>query len=167
MKLTRIIRPDQTGPRHKHVVTLSAEERTDLERLVRTGIGAARTLLHARILLKADAGPQGPAWTDDQIRTALDVSDDTIGRVRRAWLLQGLDAALHRRPNATPPRRNLDGRAEAHLITLACSTPPAGHSHWTMQLLADQLAIDLVGAPTVSDETVRRLLKQTCSSHGK
>lgn len=167
MKLTRIILPEQTGPRHKHVVTLTAEERAELERLVRTGTSAARTLLHGRILLKADAGRHGPAWTDDQIRTALDVSDDTIGRVRRAWVHQGQDAALHRRRSATPPRRKLDGRAEAHLIKLACSSPPEGRSHWTMQLLADQLAVDLVGAPSVSDETVRRLLKKTCSSRGR
>lgn len=167
MKLTRIIRPEQTGPRHTHVVTLSSEERIELERRVRTGTSAARTHLHARILLKADAGPQGPAWTDDQIRTALEVSDDTIGRVRRAWVFHGQDAALHRRRSATPPRRKLDGRAEAQLITLACSTPPEGRSHWTMQLLADRLAVDLVGAPTVSDETVRRILKKTCSSRGR
>jgi transposase len=167
MKLTRIIRPEQTGPRRKYIVTLSAEERGDLERRVRTGTGKARTLLHARIVLKADAGPLGPAWTDEQIRNALDVSDDTISRVRQAGVRDGLDAALHRRAAATPPPRKLDGRAEAHLILLACSAPPEGRSHWTMQLLADQLAVDLVGVAAVSDETVRRMLKKTRSNRGR
>lgn len=167
MKLTQIIRPDQIGARRTYVVTLTGEERTDLERVVQTGSGKARTLLHARILLKADAGPHGPRWTDEQIRAALDVSDDTISRAREACVRDGLDAALHRRSAAAPRPRTLDGRAEAHLIKLACSTPPEGRRRWTMQLLADHLAVDLVDMPAVSDETVRRVLKKTGSNPGR
>ena len=102
MKLTNIIFPPQAAPRAKFVVTLTEEERHTLERLACTGRGKARTLTHARILLKADAGPAGPRWADADIATALDVSLDTIARVRRACVEQGLDAALHRRPAQTP-----------------------------------------------------------------
>lgn len=168
MKLTSIIYPPQIGPRKTYVVTLTDEERAALTHLVRTGRGKARVLTHARVLLKADAGPAGPHWTNADIRAALDVSEDTITRVRRAFVHDGVDAALHRRSPATPPPpRKLDGRAEAHLIKLACSTPPEGRARWTLQLLADHLAVDLVGAPTISDETVRRVLKKTASSRGR
>jgi transposase len=165
MKLISVILPPQTAPRSKFVVTLTAEERHDLEQLTRTGRGKARTLAHARILLKADAGPTGPNWTAADIAAALDVSLDTIARVRRAFVEDGLEAALHRRPSRTPRLRTLDGRAEAHLIALACSAPPDGAVRWTMQLLTEHFA-GLGVSPPVSDETVRRTLKQTRSSRG-
>lgn len=165
MKLTRIIFPPQAAPRTKFVVTLTEEERATLEQLPRVGRGKARTLTHARILLKADAGPAGPNWADAAIAAALDVSPDTIARVRRAFVEDGLDAALHRRPSRTPRQRTLDGRAEAHLVALACSAPPDGAARWTLQLLTERFVALGVGPP-VSDETVRRTLKQTSSSRG-
>ncbi len=165
MKLTRVLFPPQAAPRTKFVVTLTAEERATLEQLTRVGRGKARTLTRARILLKADTGPAGPNWADADIATALDVSPDTIARVRRAFVDDGLDAALHRRPSRTPRPRKLAGRAEAHLIALACGAPPDGAARWTLQLLTERFVALGVGPP-VSDETVRRTLKQTSSSRG-
>ncbi len=160
MKRTTILFPPQTAPRTKFGVTLTAEERHDLEQLTRTGRGKARTLTHARILLKADAGPDGPRWADADIAAALDVSLDTSGRVRRAFVEEGLDVALHRRPVRMPRLRKLDGRAEAHLVALACSTPPDGADRWTLHLLTERFGA-LEVSPPVSDETVRRVLTQT------
>lgn len=165
MKLTTVIFPPQAAPRTKFVVALTAEDRAALEQVTRTGRGKARALTHARILLKADAGAAGPNWTDADIAAALDVSPDTIARVRRAFVEEGLEAALHRRPARTPRLRKLDGRAEAHLIALACSPPPDGAARWTLELLTERFIALGVGPP-VSDETVRRTLKQTSSSPG-
>ena len=165
MKLTRIIFPPHTAPRTKFVVMLTGEERQELEQLTGVGRGKARTLTHARILLKADAGPTGPTWADADIAAALDVSLDTIARVRRAFVEDGLDTALHRRRSRTPRLPKLDGRAEAHLIALACSPPPEGAARWTLQLLTERF-VALGVSPPVSDETVRRTLKQTSSSPG-
>jgi transposase len=150
----------------KYKVTLTAEERRQLQDLIAAGKAAAKKLTHARILLKADAADGGPAWTDDGIAEALDVSTDTIGRVRQRFVEQGLEAALVRKKQDRPSRqRKLDGRAEARLIALACSAPPQGRKGWTMKLLADRLVeLEVVG--TVSDETVRRALKKTRSSRG-
>ncbi len=148
----------------KYIVRLTDTERGVLEGLVNTGKGAARTLTHARILLKADCGPDGPAWTDEAISAALDVSIPTIERVRRTLVLDGFDAALQRKP--APPRpRKLDGRQEAQLIALACSTAPAGHKRWTLQLLAKHL-VELENLDGLAPETVRQILKKTSSNPG-
>lgn len=150
----------------KYKVTLTAEERQPLSALIAAGKTAARKLAHARILLHADAAPGGSAWTDERIAEALAVGTATIGRVRQRFVEQGLEAALGRKRQDRPSReRKLDGRAEARLIALACSAPPAGRNEWTMQLLADQL-VELQVVDTVCDETVRRALKKTRSSRG-
>jgi transposase len=150
----------------KYQVTLTAEERRELQELIAAGKAAAQKLAHARILLKADAAEGGPAWCDERIAEALDVSTDTIGRVRQRFVEQGLEAALVRKKQDRPSReRKLDGRAEARLIALACSAPPQGRKEWTMRLLADQL-VELEIVDAISDETVRRALKKTRSSRG-
>jgi transposase len=150
----------------KYLVTLTAEERQSLHDQTAAGTAAARKLAHARILLKADQADGGPAWPDERIAEALDVGLSTIARVRQRFVEQGLEATLGRKPQDRPSRpRTLDGRAEARLIALACSAPPQGRKEWTMQLLADKL-VELDVVDTVSDETVRRVLKKTRSSRG-
>ena len=150
----------------KYIVTLTDEERQSLHALLAAGKAAAQKLAHARILLKAEAAPGGPAWPDEQIAEALDSGLSTIARVRQRFVEQGLDAALNRKPQDRPSRpRKLDGAAEARLIALACSPPPAGRADWTMRLLADRL-VELEGIDTVSHETVRQVLKKTNSSRG-
>ena len=145
----------------KYIVTLAADERQTLLDLIAAGKAAAQKLAHARIPLKADAADGGPAWPDWQIADALEVSTDTVERVRQRFVELGLDAALDRKQRERPPREiKLDGRAEARLIALACSGPPDGRAVWTMQLLADKL-VELEVVDSISDETVRLALKKT------
>jgi hypothetical protein len=149
----------------KYRVTLTAEERIGLERLVASGKGAARKLLHARILLLADTFP-GTLRTDDDVVAALGVGPRTIARVRQRLVTQGLLSALDPKPQ--PPRPDkikIKGDVEQRLVRLACSDPPEGRCHWTLQLLADELvALGLV--QSVSTETVRQALKKTTLTRG-
>ncbi len=150
----------------KYVVTLTAEERQELQALIRAGKASALRLARARVLLKADAADGGPAWPDERIAEALDIGLATVARVRQRFVELGVAAALERRKQTRPSRlRKLDGRAEAKLIALACSAPPAGRTAWTLQLLAGRL-VELRVVDAVSDETVRRVLKKTRSSRG-
>jgi hypothetical protein len=144
----------------KYAVLLSEVERARLRTLIGCGTAPARLLTHARILLKANQGEGGPGWSDAAIARALEVHPATVGRVRRQYATAGLDAALERRmPDRVYPR-TLDGEAEARLIALACSAPPAGHARWSLRLLADEV-VRLEVVEAVSHETVRRTLKQT------
>src|SRR5919108_5249217 len=146
----------------KYVVRLTEKERSQLETLVRRGRAHTRKLLYARILLKADE--DGPAcWTDERIAEALEVSVATVARERRRYCEEGLEVALMPKKPGRPRRRVLDGRAEAHLIALACSNPPEGREHWPLRLLADRM-VELGYVESLSYETVRRTLKKTASN---
>jgi hypothetical protein len=149
----------------KYRVTLTTEERAELERLVAVGKGAARRLAHARILLLADAAASQQR-DDSGIGAALGVSLRTVERVRQRLVTEGLRAALDPRPQpARPDKVKVKGDVEQKLVELACSDPPRGRCHWTLQLLADELVVlGLVNA--VSVETVRQALKKTISARG-
>jgi transposase len=147
----------------KDRVTLTHEERTDLEALISRGKADARKLAHARILLQVDEAPDGPGRADADVAAALNTSTRTIERVRQRFVEQGLEPALLPKPTKRIYTRALDGRQEAHLIALACSAPPEGKKRWTLRLLAERM-VELEYTDSVSHEAVRQALKKTRSS---
>ena len=150
----------------QHSIVLTAEQRRDLEALIKAGQAPARKITRARILLKADCGPQGPRWSNRQIHEALDVGESTVCRARHSFAQGGLEAALNRRSQPPrPEKRKLDGEQEAHLVALMCGQPPDGYERWSMRLVADKL-VELEIVESVSHETVRHVLKKTHSNHG-
>ena len=145
--------------REKFAVRLTAEERDQLEHLVRAGKSPARVTTRARILLKTSDG-----WSASMAAQALDVSEGTVFRLQRRFAEDGLAGAL--RDRTQPHRyRKLDDRGEAHLIALACGEPPEGRAGWTLKLLADRL-VECEIIESISTETVRQTLKKTNSSPG-
>ena len=152
-------------PLPKYIVRLTAAERAELDELIRTGKRAASVIIHARILLKADASAGGPGWDDERIAEAVECGASTVYRVRQAFVEEGLTAALFRKKPTGRQYRKLDGAQEAHLIALACGAPPAGRNHWTLRLLADRL-VELDVVDSISPECVRMTLKKTNSSPG-
>ena len=147
-------------PKKRYIVTLTPEERTYLRGLISKGKAAAFKQRHARILLKTDQGSEGECWTDEKIEQALDVHSSTVERLRRRFVEEGLEAALQRKEQKNRRAKIIDGEAEAHLVTLACSKPPEGRTTWTLQLLADQM-VSLEVVDSVSPATVRKTLKKT------
>lgn len=144
----------------KYLVPLTDAEREHLLAMTKRGRGAARQLSRAHILLHANAGAN-----DDAIAHALHIGTATVERTRKRFVEEGLEAALAERPRPGG-RRKLEGKQEAFLIALACSAPPDERPRWTMQLLADKL-VELRVVESISDETIRRTLKKTCSSRGR
>jgi len=149
----------------KYKVTLTEDERQALAALVSKGKAAARKLVHARILLKADVAAAGPNWSDAQITAALDVGDSTVHRVRQAFVEESLEAALNAKRPTNRQYRKLDGAQEARLVALACSAPPEGRQRWTLQLLADKF-VELKVVDSSGPECVRTTLKKTSLSLG-
>ncbi len=147
-------------PAKRYRVNLTQGEREQLLDVGGRGKSSARKVKRSLILCKADEG-----LTDQQVSEALLVSPSTVGRVRRRFAEEGLERALNER--ARPgPRRKLDGKQEAHLVAVACSSAPEGHTRWTLRLLADRV-VKLEFTESISRETVRQVLKKTNSSRGR
>ena len=147
------------SPRYR--VTLTKEERKELETLTRRGKTHARSFIHARALLLCDAGEDGPAWSVADTAEAVGVSSRAIEHLKKRFVEKGLEAALKRKQREKPPREvTFDGAFEARLIALACSDAPEGHLRWTVRLLADKV-VELKIASSVSHMTVQRILKKT------
>lgn len=148
----------------KYVVRLSAEERKQLDDLIRKGKGSAPLLTKARILLKADVSEAGEGWSDSRIAEALDTSVATIERTRRQLVAEGFEAVLIRKynPNSARPRI-FDGAAEAKLIALTCSPAPEGYARWSLCLLEEKV-VELNIVEKASDNTIGRTLKKTFSN---
>jgi transposase len=150
----------------KYIVRLSGEERKSLKSLLSSGKGPARMFTRARILSKADVGEGGPAWPDEKIAEALDVTVQTIERVRKQLVEEGFDAVLSRRKYTQKvSRKKIDGDVEAHLVALSCSEPPEGRARWTLRLLADSI-VELGYVQSISHEAVRQTLKKTNLNRG-
>jgi Homeodomain-like domain len=148
----------------KYVVRLSAEEREQLEVLIRKGKSPAQRLLKARLLLKADISDDGAGWSDSRIIRALETSPSMVYRVRQQLVEEGLQAVLSRKQRASPAiPRIFDGEKEAKLIALACSKPPKGRARWTLRLL-EKKVVELEIVDRASDSTIGRVLKKTFSN---
>jgi len=148
----------------RYLVRLSAEEREQLQALIRKGKSPAKRLLKARILLKADVSEAGEGWSDGRIIKALDTSASMVYRVRKQLVEEGFAAVLSRKQRATPAvARIFDGEKEAKLIALACSKPPKGRARWTLRLLENKV-VELGIVDRASDSTIGRTLKKTLSS---
>jgi hypothetical protein len=148
----------------RYVVRLSAEERQQLETLIRKGKSPAQRLLKARILLKADVSEDSEGWSDSRIIEALETSVSMVYRVRKQMVEEGLEAVLSRKAPAAPAvARIFDGEKEARLIALACSKPPEGYARWSLRLLESKV-VELGIVEAASDSTIQRVLKKTLLS---
>jgi transposase len=146
-------------PRYR--VTLTEEERKELEFITQSGKTHAKRFIHARALLLCDASDDGPSWNVADVATALGVTSRTIEHLKKRFVEDGFEAALNRKQREKPPREaTFDGAFEARLIALACSGAPEGRHRWTVRLLADK-AVELRFAESVSHMTVQRVLKKT------
>ena len=150
----------------KYTVTLTGEERRELEGIVKRGSHKAQKVINALILLGCDEGAfQTRRSTNEEISRVLKISMRKIDRVKKRFVMEGLDIALNGHKGSRVYTKKADGDFEAHLIALSCSTPPEGFSRWSLRLLADKV-VELNYIDSISHETIRRILKKTNLSPG-
>lgn len=144
----------------QYVVELTSKERSQLQQIISKGNTSGYRIKYAHILLKADQGKGGPGWSDPKIAEAFGCNLSTVYRLRKRLVENGFDAVLQHGNTGKRKQRKLDGKAEAHLIALACSQPPEGRQRWTVRLLANELValgiVDSCGKTTVH-ETLKKM----------
>jgi hypothetical protein len=148
-------------PRYK--VTLTEEERKDLNALIQKG-GKGYRIKHAQILLKLDRTPENAEWTYDRIQSAYRATHSTIAGVAKRFVFEGMESALGRKKQENYHRK-VTGEVEAYICTIACSEPPEGRSRWTMQMIAEEL-IRLEVVDYITDSAVCNAMKKTKLSRG-
>lgn len=145
----------------RYIVKLDKDERKELSQLIKTEKIAAKKRTHAQVLLLADSGKHGPAWKDEAIAEACQVTVQTVENIRKRLVLEGLESALSRKKQLRPSRqRILDGEKEAKVVATCCGSAPSGRARWTLRLLTERV-VELNIVESVSHETVRRCLKKT------
>ena len=149
----------------KYRVTLTADERNYLMRIISRGKTEGYRIRHANILLAVDEIKENEAWTDKSIARAYHTTERSIGNLRRRFVEKGLEAALGREKREVAPRIKIDGEIEAKIVALTCSDAPEGRSQWSLRLLADKI-IELGIMKDVSHTAIADCLKKTKLSHG-
>ena len=151
----------------KYIVTLSKEEHEALGTLASKGKHKSQKILNALILLGCDEGDyQTKRLTNEEITHVLNISMRKIDRVKKRFVIEGLDVALNGRKGSRIYAKKTDGDFEAHLVALSCSQPPEGFARWSLRLLADQV-VELGYIDSISHEAIRGILKKTKSNLGE
>lgn len=145
----------------KFRVLLTAEVRAEFEAIVRRTSEGVAKVRRARVLLMADEAHPDGGYHDREIAAEVGLCERQIVRIRQQFVKSGPQPTLSRATRCDAGvRRALDGRGEAQLVAIACSTPPEGRDHWTLQLLCDELR-RLKIVKSICCETVRQVLKKT------
>jgi len=150
----------------KYKITLTKEEREELELIVRKGKHTSVRVRNALILLNFDEGNHSAKYTNQIISDVLKVSMRTIDRIKKKFVEEGYEAVIYPGSSKREYVKKIDGDLEAHLVALCCSDTPAGYSNWSLRLLADKM-VELKYIDSISHETVRQILKKTNLNHGK
>lgn len=143
----------------KYLVTLTEQERTQLQAIIAKRKADSQVVKRAYVLLAADQN-QADWLIDEQIQKTYHVSIRSIERLRQRFVEDNLDTALHGKKREKYKEKVFDGAVEAHVVALRCSQPPTGFARWTVRLLAQQM-VELQYVETIGRETVRKMLKKT------
>lgn len=144
----------------KYKVSLTREEREQLNDIVSKGNHSAQLYRTAYILLNCDEGKYSKKIINEEVSRVLKISMRMIDRVKQRFVEEGFECCLARKPMSKTKERKADGEVKAHLIALSCSKAPMGFSKWSLRLLADRM-VELKYVESISHETVRRGLKKT------
>lgn len=143
----------------KYSVKLTTEQRKELEKISKSKNAKELTKQHAKVLLNLDENGENPL-TVEQTAKKCKLHIENIYKIRKQFVVEGIDRALYRKKRETPPiEPKITGEVEAHIIAIACSAAPGGRKAWALQMIADKIVLDGI-LPSISDVSVMRTLKK-------
>jgi len=150
----------------RYKVTLTQEERIELETILKKGNHTSQSFRNACILLNSDEGESGNKCTNEEIAKILHINVKSVERLKQRFVYEGFESCLGRKPYPEVTHLKTDGDFEAHLIALSCSEAPEGYANWSLRLLADKM-VELKYVDSISHETIRQTLKKTKLNRGE
>ena len=147
-------------------VTLTKEEREQLQAVLGKGKHSSQQYRNACILINSDESSFGDKSSNEQIAKVLQINTKTVERVKKRFVEEGFEECMDRKPYPKLEPKKVDGDFEAHLIAISCSEAPEGMARWSLRMLADKM-VELKYIDSVSHETVRQVLKKTKLNRGK
>lgn len=151
--------------KQQYHVVLSTTERRRLKKHMQSKKHSMESKKRAGVLLELDKSNGHVPLPVKKIASRNGVSEVSVRRYRKQYMTEGLEAVLLRKKRAAPPvPAKVTGEVEAHIIATCCSSPPVGKAAWSMQMIADKIVLDGI-VESISDETVRLVLKKQRSSH--
>ena len=148
-------------PRQKYEIRLSDDDKKRLTRVLKSKSKdvSSETRKRAKAILLLDLSSDKPL-TPEQVATKCGLHRETVYGIRKEFVDEGFDKAVNRKKRVTPPvAPKITGDIEAHIITIACSTPPKGKSRWTLQMIADKIVFD-GHLKSISDVAIMNTLKK-------
>jgi len=149
----------------RYMVSLTLEEQEYLQSIIGKRNEKAAIVKRAYALLAADCNG-AKQWTDRHISDCYGQRVRTIEKIRQRFVADGLETVLKGKERTGFKEKQFDGKTEARLVSLRCSDPPQGKARRTLALLQEEM-IALGYVETISDETIRQMLKKTSSSPGR
>ena len=150
----------------RYKVTLTSDEREQLQGIMKKGKHSSLQFRNACILLNCDEGEQGERASNEQIAQILQITTKTVERLKERFVEEGFEACMDRKAYPEVKDIKTDGDFEAHLVALSCSKAPEGYARWSLRMLADKM-VEPKYVEDVSYETVRRVLKKTKLNRGE
>ena len=148
--------------RGKHIkIELSAVEREELEKFIKTGKRSVKLVNRAKIILELDEADDRKPLIQEKIAKKIGVDRRTVNDAKQAFIAaNSVSEFLQRKKRETPPvQPKITGEVEAHIIALACSSVPEGCARWSVRLLADK-CVELNYIDAISFKSVHRVLKK-------
>jgi hypothetical protein len=145
----------------KYTVELGKDERRSLQKVVKSKSKkvSEERKTRAKIILCLDVNSD-KALTPEQTAKKCKVHRESVYRIRKEYIEEGIERIILRKKRETPPvEPKITGELEAHIIATACSAAPEGKSRWTLRMIADKMVLDGY-IDCISDVSIMNTLKK-------